>query len=50
MRFARGYEPDRAERKLLWKRVRRDHARRRAVHAPGWALERRFGGPPPEPS
>ena len=50
MRFARGYEPRRAERKQLWKRVRRGHARRRAVHAPGWALERRFGGPPPDPS
>ena len=43
MRFARGYEPDRAARKELWRRVQRDHARRRAVHAPGWVLERRFG-------
>lgn len=42
LRFLRGYEPGRAVRKDLWRRIRRDHDRRRAVHAPGWALERRF--------
>jgi tRNA A-37 threonylcarbamoyl transferase component Bud32 len=45
MRFLRGYEPRRAERAELWRRVRRGHVRSRAVHAGGWALERRFGGP-----
>jgi 3-deoxy-D-manno-octulosonic acid kinase len=47
MRFLRGYEPRRPERFELWRRVRRDHARSRALHAGGWALERRFGRPRP---
>jgi hypothetical protein len=47
LRFLRGYEPGRAVRKDLWRRIRRDHDRRRAVHAPGWALERRFRGGTP---
>jgi 3-deoxy-D-manno-octulosonic acid kinase len=47
LRFLAGYEPRRAVRKDLWRRIRRDHDRRRAMHAPGWALERRFRGAPP---
>jgi hypothetical protein len=47
LRFLTGYEPRRDVRKDLWRRIRRDHDRRRAVHAPGWALERRFRGGSP---
>ncbi len=49
LRFLRGYEPEPAPRKELWRRVRRDHALSRAAHAPGWVLERRFGGAAPLP-
>jgi tRNA A-37 threonylcarbamoyl transferase component Bud32 len=42
VRFLRGYEPDAASWKDVWRPVQREYARTQGLHAPGWALERRL--------